>query len=67
MTRLQLEYVLSCAELGSVSKAAKALLTTTSNLSKMLRSLEDELGFEIFRKGPRGLEPGGDPHGIDGS
>ena len=57
MTRLQLEYVLNCAELGSVSKAAKALLTTTSNLSKMLRSLEDELGFEIFRKGPRGLEP----------
>ena len=56
MTLLQIEYTLVCAELGSISKAAKSLFTTTSNLSKMLGALEDELGFEIFKKGRRGLE-----------
>lgn len=57
MTLLQIEYVLACAELGSISRAARSLFTTTSNISRMLASLEEELGFEIFRKGRRGIEP----------
>ena len=57
MTLLQIEYVLACAELGSITRAARRLYTTAPNLSKMIHSLEDELGFEIFRKSNRGIEP----------
>ncbi len=57
MTLLQIEYMLICAELGSITRAARMLYTTPSNLSKMLHSLEKELGFEIFKKGPGGIEP----------
>ena len=57
MTLLQIQYVMTCAELRSLTKAAKSLYTTTSNLSKTLHSLEEELGFEIFSRDSYGITP----------
>ena len=48
MTLLQLEYALACYKAGSLAKAAKELYTSTSNMSRMIRSLEKELGYEVF-------------------
>lgn len=45
----QLQYLVVCAQLRSFSKAAEALYTTQPNVSKVIRMLEDELGFPVIR------------------
>lgn len=54
----QLRYFCEVARQGfNVSAAAAALHTSQSGVSKQIRQLEDELGFEIFvRKGKRVLD-----------
>lgn len=39
----QLEYVIMAAEMGSFNKASEYLYTTQSSVSKVIRSLEEEL------------------------
>lgn len=51
----QLIYVIEIARSGSISKAAKKLLMTQPNLSTAIKSLEDELGFEIFDRNNTGI------------
>lgn len=51
----QLQYLVVCADLKSFSKAADVLYTTQPNVSKVIRSLEEELGFELFRRQNRGI------------
>lgn len=51
----QLEYFVKCAELESFSKAAEELHTTQPNVSKVIRSLEDELELELFLRQKNGI------------
>ncbi len=44
----QLQYFVKCCELESFSRAADELHTTQPNVSKVIKSLEDELGIELF-------------------
>lgn len=52
----QLQFFVVCAELKSFSRAAETLYTTQPNVSKVIRSLEEELGFELFIRKNRGIE-----------
>lgn len=51
----QLQYLIVCADLQSFSKAAEVLYTTQPNVSKIIRSLEEELGFLLFDRQNRGI------------
>lgn len=50
-----LQYFVACAELCSFSKAADKLYTTQPNVSKVIKTLEEELGFELFARQKRGI------------
>lgn len=52
----QLQFLVVCAELQSFSKAADVLYTTQPNVSKVIKSLEEELGFELFIRQNRGIQ-----------
>ncbi|RDY23290.1 LysR family transcriptional regulator [Romboutsia maritimum] len=51
----QVIYALEIASVGSISRAAKNLLLTQPNLSASMKNLEDEVGFKIFERIPRGV------------
>lgn len=51
----QLQYLMVCADLHSFSKAAEVLFTTQPNVSKVIKSLEEELGFPLFIRQNRGI------------
>lgn len=51
----QIIYALEIAQCGSMSKASKNLFLTQPNLSASIKNLEDELGFKIFERLPRGV------------
>lgn len=55
MTLKQLKYVIEVAQRGSISEAAKTLYISQPSLSSAIRDLEDELGFEIFLRGSKGI------------
>lgn len=57
MTLTQLKQILACEATGSISKAAQQEYTSISNLSKSLKSLENELGFQIFIRNNNGIVP----------
>lgn len=52
----QLQYFLKCSELESFSRAADELHTTQPNISKVIKSLEDELGLELFLRLKNGIK-----------
>lgn len=51
----QIVYALEIARCGSISKAAKNLLLTQPNLSSSIKNLEDDIGFKVFERLPRGV------------
>ncbi len=51
----QLEFFLTCAECGSLGKAAIKLYTSQPNVSKVIRSFENELGSRLFERTSKGL------------
>lgn len=51
----QLQYLVVCADLQSFSKAADILYTSQPNVSKVIRTLEEELGFALFERQNRGI------------
>ena len=53
----QLWYVIKTIELGSFSKAAKALNVTQSTLSKSVQNMEQTLNLEIFTRDRNNLIP----------
>ena len=55
MTLQQLTYFLATAEHGSFSRAARALYLAQPSLSEQVRSLEAELGVELFARVGRGV------------
>lgn len=55
MTLQQLRQVIAVADCGSMNEAAKELYITQPSLSAAIKSLEKELGFEIFTRTNRGI------------
>ncbi|MCR5135377.1 MAG: LysR family transcriptional regulator [Clostridiales bacterium] len=55
MTIQQLRYAVIVAELGSITKAAKALFITQPSLSTAIRELEKEVGIQIFSRKRSGV------------
>ena len=51
----QLQYLVTCAQAGSFSDAAKTLYSTQSSVSKVIKALEDNLGMQLFEGLPRGI------------
>lgn len=51
----QLQYCLEAANCRTISKAAKRLYITQSSLSTAIQNLEDEVGFQIFKRSPHGV------------
>lgn len=56
MTLVQLQYAIACANTSSFTKAAESMFTTTSNLSKTIKAIEQEIGYDIFKRNPYGVE-----------
>lgn len=52
-----LEYTLAIAKYRSISKAAKELFLSQPYLSSKLKSLEKELGIQIFQRTSTGIIP----------
>lgn len=50
-----LEYLIVSADMGSFSKAAAALYTTQSNISKGIKALEEYVGDALFVRQPKGI------------
>lgn len=53
----QLQYFLRIVESGSLTSAATELGIAQPTLTKSIRALERQLGVELFRRLPRGVEP----------
>lgn len=51
----ELKFYLACVECGSLGKAAEKLYTSQPNVSKVIRSLEDELGAALFDRTSKGM------------
>ena len=52
----QIRYVLSVAKERSFTNAAVRLNISQSAVSEQVKLLEDEIGFPLFRRTPRGIE-----------
>lgn len=57
MTIQQLQYLIEVSRTGSITKAAKNLYVAQSSVSNAISALEGELGFPIFSRTWRGVEP----------
>ena len=55
MTLQQLKYVIAIADSGSVNAASKRLYVSRPSLSSAVKDLEEEVGFEVFRRSNRGV------------
>lgn len=51
----QLKYFVVAADVGSFSEAAKVLYTTQSSVSKVIAALENELGYQLFKREGKGI------------
>lgn len=57
MNTQQIQYLLEIYETRSISKAAARLYVAQPNISSSIRSLENELGFPIFKRTKYGMIP----------
>lgn len=55
MTLLQLKYIVTVAEAGTISKAAKLLFIAQPSLTAAIKELEQELGITIFNRTNKGV------------
>ena len=55
MTLQQLKYVITVAEKGTVSEAAKTLFISQPSLTNAIKELENELQVEIFIRTNKGV------------
>lgn len=51
----QLRYVIEIQKTGSISKAAQNLFLSQPNLSRSIKNLEEELGYELLSRGSSGV------------
>ena len=52
-----LQYMIEIERVGSISQAAKNLYVGQPNLSRILREVEDSVGFTIFERTHQGIRP----------
>lgn len=55
MTLQQLKYIVTVAECGSISEAAKALFISQPSLSKAIREIEQRVDKMLFLRTPKGM------------
>lgn len=55
MTLQQLKYVVTVAEMGTLSEAAKSLFLSQPSLTKAIKELENEMGISIFNRTNKGI------------
>ena len=55
MTLMQLKYAITVAGVNSFNEAAKKLFISQPSLSTSIRSLESEIGIEIFKRSQSGI------------
>ncbi|MBQ9420382.1 MAG: LysR family transcriptional regulator [Lachnospiraceae bacterium] len=55
MTIQQLEYLVTIAQSASISQAAQKLFISQSSISKSVKQLENELGFELMNRSHKGV------------
>ena len=55
MTLQQLKYIVTVAEIGSISEASKILLLSQPSLTKSVKDLEQEMGITIFDRTNKGV------------
>ena len=55
MTIQQLRYLITVAETGSITEAAKQLFLSQPSLSNAIRALESEVGFRVFTRSRSGV------------
>ena len=55
MTLVQLKYAITVAGQNSLNDAAKVLFISQPSLSSAIRSLEKEIGFDIFMRSKSGI------------
>lgn len=51
-----LEYIVEVAKTGSISKAAQNLYLSQPHLSNTVKSVENEMGVQIFKRSAKGME-----------
>lgn len=56
MNILHIRYAVEVARLGSLNKAAEALLIAQPNISRSIKELESDLGISIFNRSAKGME-----------
>ncbi len=57
MKFMQLKYALEIERIGSIKKAAQSLNVNQPYLSRVVHSLEDEIGLKIFERTSKGVSP----------
>ena len=55
MTLQQLKYILTVAEIGTITEAAKILFISQPSLTNAIRELEKEMNVEIFNRTNKGI------------
>lgn len=55
MTLQQLKYIITVAQTGTISEAAKELFITQPSLTKAIRELEKEMNLTIFERTNKGI------------
>lgn len=55
MTLNQLRYAIEIEKMGSINEAAKSLFVSQPSLTAALKSLEQEVGFDIFTRSTSGM------------
>jgi DNA-binding transcriptional LysR family regulator len=56
MTLNQLKYVIEISKQNSINEAAKSLFISQPSLTSALKSLEQEVGFDIFTRTNSGIK-----------
>lgn len=55
MTLTQLKYVITVAEENSMNEAAKKLFISQPSLSSAIKDIEEEIGFNVFKRSNKGV------------
>lgn len=57
MNLQHLKYIVEVEHTGSITKAAENLFLGQPNLSKVIKEMENEIGFKIFKRSAKGVVP----------